>query len=68
MSYKEKICKTEEEYRGLMQTLEKYKFHWRCGQTPTDEEVLRDIGYFPVKILFGYWKDGTKRMTYSHSV
>lgn len=67
MSYKEKICYTEEEYKGLMQTLEKYKFHWRCGENPTDKEVFEQIGYFPVKIFFGYWEGGTKIMTYSHN-
>lgn len=68
MSTKFKICRTEEEYKGLMKTLEKYRFHWRCGQDPTDEEVLNEIEYFPVKIIFGWWGDGTKKMTYSHSI
>ncbi len=65
---KTKICRTEKEYLDLMRTLERYNFHWRCGQNPTDPEVLNEIDYFPVKIFFGYWEDGTKKMTYSHNV
>jgi len=59
---KEKICRTKEDYIGLMKTLEKYKFRWRCGQNPTE------IGFFPVKICFGYWGESSKVLTYSHSI
>ena len=63
---KPKICKSEEEYIGLMKTLEKYGFRWACGQLPTDKTVLSQIEYYPVKICFGAWGDGSKRITYSH--
>lgn len=65
---KEKICNTEEEYLGLMRTLERYDFHWHCGQKPTDPDVLNEIRYFPVKIYFSFLGVGSKKMTFSHAV
>lgn len=65
---KEKICNTEEEYLGLMRTLERYDFHWQCGQKPTDSNVLNEIGHFPVKVCFGFWGEGSKKITFSHAV
>ena len=62
-----KICNTKEDYMSLMKNLERYNFHWCCGQKPTDEEVLKEVDYFPVKIYFGNWGP-PKSITYSHTV
>ena len=64
---KEKICNTKEDYIALMKTLEKLGFHWVCGQDPTDETVMvQQVGYFPVKIYFGSWREGSKLITFGH--
>ena len=64
---KDKICNTKEDYDALMKTLEKLGFHWYMGQNPTDPQVFdNSIQSFPVKLNFGFWGDGSKRITYTY--
>lgn len=65
MSYK--IVNNEEEYRGLMKNLERYKFHWASGKNPTDESILLHID-FPVRIIFNPYGGCTKEIAYSHNI
>ena len=66
---KSKICNNEEEYWGLMKTLEKYGFRWRSKLKPTAYSIYRAMvenygNPFPIKIMFGYFNDPPKVISY----